>query len=110
MQDDLALVRRQVEGGLELLGELVRLIDVNNVLVPRRQQQGVQVGGVGDRLPEDFVQVRGDLGGDDAGGLALAHARRADEQSVVELLVVREGGIEGLYNYTVVKSVMHQTS
>ena len=45
-------------------------------------------------LSQDLVEIGGHLLGDDGGKGTLAHARRSDQQGVVELLAVHLGGVE----------------
>ena len=85
-----ALVEGEIECGLERSLKLVAFVDVDDVLVPGGQQQGIQVRNGRDGLPQDFVEIGGKFLGDDAGELALAESGRADEQGVVEAYAVLE--------------------
>ena len=70
-------------------------VDVDDVFVLRRQQQHVEVRIVLDALPQNFMEVGRHLLGDDCRQGTLAHARRSDQQSMIELLVVHLGRIDG---------------
>ena len=75
-------------------------VDEDEVLVLRRQEQHVQVGGGGDALPKCLVALHRQLLRQNGGDLRLAQTCGTDQEAVVQSLPVLEGGIDATWSWS----------
>jgi hypothetical protein len=94
LKEDLALIESKVERSLKSPVKLMSLVNENDCPIRGRKQDGVQIGGACDGLPQHFMEIAFHHGRNDLGSLRFAASWRADKQSVIELLFILVSGIQ----------------
>ena len=71
------------------------LVDEDDFLVLSGKQQGVQVGGAGDGLPQRLVAFYRQFLRQNRGDLRLSQPGRSNQKGIVQPPMILESGIQG---------------
>lgn len=87
------LVECQVQCRLEFPPQFMGFVNVDNIFVPRDQEQGVQISGADDRLTEEFVKTAGHFLSNNLRQGGFANSGRPDKHTGIHPSVVGKGRV-----------------